>query len=99
MRLGIDFGTTHTVVALIDRGNYPVVSFETGDAIPSLIAINSSDGRALFGTDAGLVANDKGWIMVRSFKRLLHTTGLMTEISIGDYSFNLSELLTSYLAN
>ena len=25
-RLGIDFGTTHTVAALVDRGNYPVVS-------------------------------------------------------------------------
>ena len=27
MRLGIDFGTTRTVVAASDRGNYPVVSF------------------------------------------------------------------------
>ena len=30
MRLGIDFGTTHTVVALVDRGNYPVVAFDGG---------------------------------------------------------------------
>lgn len=34
MRLGIDLGTTHTVVALADRGNYPVLPFtdENGDA-------------------------------------------------------------------
>src|SRR6266850_963305 len=38
MRLGIDFGTTHTVAALVDRGNYPVVSYEWGDAVPSLVA-------------------------------------------------------------
>ena len=43
MRLGIDLGTTRTVVAWSDRGNYPVVSFEDdgGDAaehFPSLVA-------------------------------------------------------------
>jgi molecular chaperone DnaK (HSP70) len=27
MRLGIDFGTTRTVVAAVDRGNYPLVAF------------------------------------------------------------------------
>ena len=34
MRLGVDFGTTHTVVAIVDRGNYPVVAFEGGDPVP-----------------------------------------------------------------
>ena len=43
MRLGIDFGTTHTVVALVDRGNYPIVSFEHADFVPSLAAA-SDDG-------------------------------------------------------
>ena len=43
MLLGIDYGTTRTVVAAVDRGNYPVVSFQTesGDAqewYPSLLA-------------------------------------------------------------
>jgi molecular chaperone DnaK (HSP70) len=29
MRLGIDFGTTRVVVAAVDRGKYPILSFET----------------------------------------------------------------------
>ena len=44
MLLGIDYGTTRTVVAAVDRGNYPVVSFHTADGdtqdwYPSLIAV------------------------------------------------------------
>src|SRR5438309_1911073 len=44
MRAGIDFGTTRTVVAAVDRGNYPVVSFEAPDGsahdwFPSLVAV------------------------------------------------------------
>src|SRR5688500_16533715 len=42
MLLGIDYGTTRTVVAAVDRGNYPVISFHTADGdtqdwYPSLI--------------------------------------------------------------
>ena len=48
MRFGIDFGTTHTVVALVDRGNYPIVSFEHGDVIPSLVSVDPS-GAPRFG--------------------------------------------------
>ena len=29
MKLGIDFGTTRTGVAVADRGNYPAVTFTT----------------------------------------------------------------------
>ena len=29
--VGIDLGTTRTIVALVDRGNYPVVSFTDPD--------------------------------------------------------------------
>ncbi|HUE35332.1 MAG TPA: Hsp70 family protein, partial [Mycobacterium sp.] len=54
MRVGIDFGTTHTVVAVVDRGNYPVVSFDGVDAWPSLIAANAA-GRLRFGSDAAAV--------------------------------------------
>ena len=38
--LGIDLGTTRTVVALADRGNYPVISFtdEHGDERDGVVA-------------------------------------------------------------
>ena len=49
MRLGVDFGTTHTVAAIVDRGNYPVVSYEWGDAVPSLIAVRDADGALRLG--------------------------------------------------
>ena len=54
MKLGIDFGTTRTVVACADRGNYPVLSFsdDAGDAhdfIPSVVA--ERDGELRFGFD------------------------------------------------
>src|SRR5204863_6908041 len=59
MRLGIDFGTTHTVVALVDRGNYPIVSFEHADAVPSLVSLDPA-GALRFGSAA------PGWPVLRS---------------------------------
>ncbi len=79
MRLGIDFGTTHTVVALVDRGNYPVVSFEWGNSVPSLFAVRAADGAVRFGQEAQELADDPDWQVVRSFKRLLQEAGISPE--------------------
>src|SRR4051812_10484679 len=95
MRLGIDFGTTNTAVALVDRGNYPVVSFEHGDSIPSLVAA-SADASLRFGHHAAAVAHDAGWTVVRSFKRLLEDAGPHTEVQVGPVAMRLSDLLTSF---
>ena len=50
MSIGIDLGTTHTVMSLADRGNYPVAGFtdlfgDDHDFLPSLSAL----------TDEGLI--------------------------------------------
>ena len=49
MRLGIDFGTTRVVIAVVDRGNYPLVSFDTADGtfdwFPPLIAMKGAEPR------------------------------------------------------
>ena len=74
MQLGIDFGTTRTVVACVDRGNYPVVDFVdgSGDAvawIPSVVAVRGDELR--YGFEAIRVAEDPAYTFLPSFKRLL----------------------------
>jgi molecular chaperone DnaK len=96
MRVGIDFGTTHTVVALVDRGNYPVVSFDGVDAWPSLIAANA-DGELRFGVDAAAVRHDPEWSVLRSIKRLLNDAGPQTEVTLAGRSYRLADLLTGFL--
>ena len=78
MLLGIDYGTTRTVVAAVDRGNYPVVSFQTADGdtqdwYPSLITARG-DAR-LYGLDAARYQDDPDWALLRSFKRQLAPLG------------------------
>lgn len=97
MRVGIDFGTTHTVVAAVDRGNYPVVSFDGLDAWPSIVAGNAA-GQLRFGADAAAVRHEPGWSVLRSFKRLLNEAGPQTVVSLAGRSHRLADLLTGFLA-
>ena len=97
MRLGIDFGTTHTVAAVVDRGNYPVVSYDWGDTVPSLVAIRESDGALRLGQEALAVADDADWTLLRSIKRLLADAGPLTEVHAGDRALPLLDVLVAYL--
>lgn len=101
MRLGIDFGTTRTIVAYCDRGNYPVVSFfdAAGDAhdfFPSVVAID--DDRLVYGFKA-LEAAAKGAPSLRSFKRALADADTSADqmLRIGDTEVALYPILTGYL--
>jgi molecular chaperone DnaK (HSP70) len=59
VRLGIDYGTTNTVVVCSDRGRYPVVPHMTETAIgpvarevfPSAAVYDRNTGRLIFGAD------------------------------------------------
>lgn len=102
MRLGIDFGTTRTVVAVSDRGNYPVVSFidAAGDAhdwFPSVVAERA--GKLAFGYEALAQATDPEWTVVRSFKRLLAGPGTMpgTTVHIGSSEHTVVDVLEGFL--
>lgn len=101
MRLGIDFGTTRTVVAMCDRGNYPVLSFSTEagealDGIPTIVAERSGELR--YGLDALAVANDASWTLVRSFKRMLSEPGGPERVlDVGTTKVPLVSLLAGFL--
>lgn len=99
--LGVDLGTTRTVVAVSDRGNYPVLPFTDceGDDhfyLPSLSAL----------TNTGLVhgfrarqAAHQGAPLLRSLKRLLASprTTWSTPVRLGGQDLAVGEVLTGYL--
>jgi molecular chaperone DnaK (HSP70) len=96
LRLGIDFGTTRTVVAAMDRGNYPILPFEhpdgaTVDWFPSLVAIKGTE-RA-YGWQAWECQQYPGWTIVRSLKRLLEDSGPNTLLQLGDQTVPLIQVL------
>ena len=101
MLVGIDYGTTRTVVATIDRGNYPIVSFHTEDGdtqdwYPSMIAVRGNE--RLFGLDAATRQREAGWTLLRSFKQQLETLGPTSQLALGTGSATALELLTAFLA-
>ena len=56
MKIGIDFGTTRIVVAASDRGNFPIVNFETPegevrDWFPPAVAVQGNDAPLWMGGD------------------------------------------------
>jgi molecular chaperone DnaK (HSP70) len=99
MRLGIDFGTTRIVVAAADRGNYPLVPFETPEAtyewFPPLVALR--EGKRRFGWDAWQMQADQSWTVVRSLKRYLEDAGPQTLLEAGGEAVPLAELMHGLL--
>lgn len=100
MRYGIDFGTTRTVIAAVDRGNYPVVNIpdpqgDLHEYVPTVVGLVEGNIRA--GWDA-MAAVDQGVVVTRSFKRLLSApdVGPHTEVTVGDRVSTITEVLATF---
>jgi molecular chaperone DnaK (HSP70) len=88
------------VVAAADRGNYPLVNFETPDGrardwFPSLMAI-SADAR-VYGWEALERQGKPGWTVVRSVKRWLKTAGPSSEICVAGQRLNLGQVVAEMM--
>jgi len=98
MRLGIDFGTTRTVIAGVDEGRYPVATFDLGgefqDFLPGIVA---QQGKTLvFGEKARPLFTSGAVGALSSVKRAI--TGLTPEeIPEGLHGVTALEVLTQYL--
>jgi len=100
IRLGIDFGTTRTVVAAQDNGNYPAYTFswqgEAKEYIPTLVGVK--DGILLFGWDAACLISHPGAFILRSMKRLADQLRPEDPVDLGpDCSIALLEVVTLFL--
>ena len=101
MKLGIDFGTTRIVVAAADRGNYPLLTFETpegtADWVPSLVALRGAERR--YGWEAWAVQAEPGWTVVRSLKRVLEDAGPDTCVDVDGVRYPLMEIMTGMIGH
>ena len=102
MRIGIDFGTTRVVVAAVDRGNYPLVNFETTDGqvfdwFPPVAALKGYE--RLYGWAAVAVQEDESWTTLRSLKRLLHSASPHTDLRVAGQKLSLRLLMAEMMAS
>lgn len=99
MKLGIDFGTTRTVVAAVLGGRHAVVSFDDGEAfrawLPGLAA-SGADG-PVYGWEAAARLSSSPRCGVRSIKR--RVGALAPDDVVDELGLTALELLTGFLAH
>jgi molecular chaperone DnaK (HSP70) len=100
MLLGIDFGTTRVVVALVDRGNFPLVNFEAPDGLvhdwfPPVAAVNGE--KRVYGWEAIAAQEDENWTVLRSLKRYLRLASPHTKVPVGEQRIPLRQLMAEMM--
>lgn len=97
MKLGIDFGTTRTVVSAVREGRYPVASFQTASGftefLPGLAAF--ADGQLSWGTN---VEPKPGVPLLRSVKAEITGAAPDEQVhALGSARLSALDLVTRYL--
>jgi len=100
MRLGIDFGTTRTVVAAVQDGRHPVAAFDEGgefrEHVPGIAALRG--GELLVGwAAAGALAEGSADHSIRSIKRVIGQLAPDAAVP-GLPGISALELVTGFLA-
>jgi len=100
MRLGIDFGTTRTVVAAVQDGRYPLAAFDEGEEfrehVPGIAALRG--GELLVGWDAArALASGTADHAIRSIKRVAGALSPDAPVE-GLPGVTALELVTTFLA-
>ena len=101
MRLGIDFGTTRTVIAAVDQGRYPIAQFETAAGYSdfiSALAANLARGKLELGWEAAARFNQNPDGALRSIKRAVSRVSpdeVFAELGLAQTS--AVELVAAYL--
>ncbi len=100
MRIGIDFGTTRVVAAAVDRGNFPLVNFETPDGqvrdwFPPVAAVRGNE--RIYGWEAVAAQEDESWTVLRSLKRWLRTAGPHTDVHVAEQTLPLRLLMAEMM--
>jgi molecular chaperone DnaK (HSP70) len=109
--LGLDYGTTHTVAVLGDRGRYAVLPHSVPTAVgpvlrevfSSLIAFDTQSNQFLYGPDAERLLVQPGtpgrYLLLRSLKRSLrhyHDGQTLTCPGAADRPVSVRHLLTGF---
>ena len=95
MKLGIDLGTTRTVVAAAQDGRYPVACFQVGDSVcdhvPGLAAL--TEAGLVYGAEAAAQAEPRR--LLRSIKRI--ASRLPPDAPVDDLEVTALDLVTGYV--
>ncbi len=88
------------VVALVDRGNFPLVTFESPDGqahdwFPPVAAVNGE--ARLYGWEAIAAQEDENWTVLRSLKRYLRSANPHTLVSVAGQQIPLRELMAEMM--
>ena len=83
--IGIDFGTTNSVIAYTKDKQIQIIPDHRSSIIPSVIAFNKYNDEILFGDEAKDKYNDDNYVVISSIKRLIGKKFHEIDISHFDY--------------